>query len=58
MRSTRAEGEGICTTQPMPPATMERIAQEGGLGVTVVGGERVNLDAGRRDMVGSSAVSS
>ena len=51
MRSTRAEGEGICTTQPMPPATMEKIAKElGRLGVTVVGSGRVNLDAGRRDM--------
>lgn len=50
MRSTRGQNEGICTTQAMPPDEVELIATAEGLGVTVVGEDRVNLDASRRDL--------
>ena len=50
MRSTRVDGEGVCTTQPMPPATLEEMANETSYGVTVVGGGRVDLSPSRSDV--------
>ena len=50
MRSTRVDGEGVCTTQPMPPATLEEMATETSYGVTVVGGGRVDLSPSRSDV--------
>ena len=50
MRSTRRADEGICTTRPMPPKTLEEMSEESGLGVTVVGAGRVALDPGRSDL--------
>jgi len=39
-------GEGVCTTQPMPPRTLEDFATGDKLGITVVGGGRVDLGRG------------
>ena len=50
MRSTRVDGEGVCTTQPMPPATLEEVANETSYGVTVVGAGRVDLSPSRSDV--------
>ena len=52
MRSTRGADseEGICTTQAMPPALMEKTAEAEGLGVTVIGEGRVDLSPGRADV--------
>ena len=50
MRSTRVDGEGVCTTQPMPPATLEEMANETSYGVTVVGAGRVDLSPSRSDV--------
>ena len=52
MRTTAPEGskEGVCTTRPMPPKTLEAMADERAYGVTVVGAGRIDLGPNRIDV--------
>ena len=52
MRTTAPEGskEGVCTTRPMPPKTLEAMADERAYGVTVVGAGRIDLGPHRIDV--------
>ena len=52
MRTTAPVGgtEGVCTTRPMPPKTLEAMADERHYGVTVVGAGRIDLGPHRVDV--------